>query len=236
MEGVTYLSQAQAQAIDDELMGAELGFSIDQLMELAGLSVASALAEVYPPRQHARVLVLCGPGNNGGDGLVAARHLRHFGYFPSVCLPKRTDKPLYHGLVKQLTALDIPFLTVEDVQSQPLCGRFDVVVDALFGFSFRGQPRPPFDALLKLLCPPAEAPPVVSVDIPSGWDVEAGDTTGSGLRPAMLVSLTAPKLGARRFGGPHHYLGGRFVPPSIIQRYDLRLPPYPGTAQCVRLA
>jgi hydroxyethylthiazole kinase-like uncharacterized protein yjeF len=123
MEGIAYLSQAQAQAIDDELMGAEQGFSLDQLMELAGLAVAHAIAEVYPPQQHPRVLVLCGPGNNGGDGLVAARHLRHFGYSPAVCLPKRTDRPLYHGLAKQLNALSVPFLTADEVKSQPLIGR-----------------------------------------------------------------------------------------------------------------
>ena len=122
MAGIAYLRQDQAQAIDDELMGAEQGFSLDQLMELAGLSCASAVAEVYPPQQHPRVLVLCGPGNNGGDGLVAARHLHHFGYSPAVCLPKRTEKPLYHGLVKQLNALGVPFLTAEEV-SQPLRGR-----------------------------------------------------------------------------------------------------------------
>ena len=57
-----------------------LGFSVDQLMELAGLSVASAVRAEYPPASHARVLVIAGPGNNGGDGLVAARHLHHFGY------------------------------------------------------------------------------------------------------------------------------------------------------------
>jgi hydroxyethylthiazole kinase-like uncharacterized protein yjeF len=61
-----------------------LGFSVDQLMELAGLSVAAALAEQYPPTSHRRVLVLAGPGNNGGDGLVAGRHLTHFGYDVSV--------------------------------------------------------------------------------------------------------------------------------------------------------
>ena len=56
----------------------ELGFSVDQLMELAGLSVASALHLEYGDKK--RVLVLVGPGNNGGDGLVAARHLYHFGH------------------------------------------------------------------------------------------------------------------------------------------------------------
>lgn len=71
--------QDEAAAVDEELMG-PLGFSVDQLMELAGLSVASAVLAEYPPGAHARPLVLAGPGNNGGDGLVAARHLHHFGY------------------------------------------------------------------------------------------------------------------------------------------------------------
>lgn len=61
-----------------------LGFSVDQLMELAGLSVASAIATEYSPRTQRRVLVIAGPGNNGGDGLVAARHLHHFGFAPEV--------------------------------------------------------------------------------------------------------------------------------------------------------
>lgn len=68
--------QADAVALDQDLMG-PLGFSVDQLMELAGLSVACAVAE---QTERSKVLVLVGPGNNGGDGLVAARHLHHFGY------------------------------------------------------------------------------------------------------------------------------------------------------------
>ena len=63
--------------LDKQLMG-PLGFSVDQLMELAGLSVACAVAAEAPA--NSRVLVLAGPGNNGGDGLVAARHLHHFGH------------------------------------------------------------------------------------------------------------------------------------------------------------
>lgn len=63
-----------------------LGFSVDQLMELAGLSVACSLASEYPLHTHPQVLVIAGPGNNGGDGLVAARHLHHFGYQVKVCL------------------------------------------------------------------------------------------------------------------------------------------------------
>ncbi|GAB2271392.1 Pyridoxine/pyridoxamine 5'-phosphate oxidase 1, chloroplastic [Dionaea muscipula] len=240
MESVSYLSQREAVEIDENLMG-PLGFSVDQLMELAGLSVATAIAEVYKPSTYTRVLAICGPGNNGGDGLVAARHLYHFGYKPSICYPKRTPKPLYTGLVTQLESLYIPFLSLEDLPSD-LSNDFDIVIDAIFGFSFHGNPRPPFDDLIQRLVElhsydqaHEKSPVIVSVDIPSAWHVEEGDIGGEGIKPDMLVSLTAPKLGAKKFRGPHHFLGGRFVPPVIANKYKLLLPPYPGTSMCVRI-
>lgn len=78
-----------------------------------------------------------------------------------------------------------------------------------------------------------------SIDIPSGWHVENGPTADDDdnhFQPALLVSLTAPKLCARHFHGQHHYLGGRFVPPGVAHKYALNLPDYPGTVTCVRLA
>lgn len=144
-------------------------------------------------------------------------------------------RPLFAGLVKQLTSLDIPFLSAEEVLSGPLHARCDLVLDALFGFSFRGEPKPPFDALLAALCCEPGTPPVASIDIPSGWDVEAGDVGGGGIKPDLLVSLTAPKLGVKDFAGRHHFLGGRFVPPAIATRFSLRLPAFRGSQQCVRM-
>lgn len=47
--------------------------------------------------------------------------------------------------------------------------------------------------------------------------------------------MTAPKLCAKKFSGRHHFLGGRFVPPSIVDKFKLQLPPYPGTSMCVRI-
>ncbi|KAJ6685636.1 putative proteinD(P)H-HYDRATE EPIMERASE [Salix purpurea] len=239
-ESISHLTQREAAEVDEILMG-PLGFSVDQLMELAGLSVASSIAEVYKPGEYSRVLVICGPGNNGGDGLVAARHLHHFGYKPFVCYPKRTQKPLYNGLVTQLESLSVPFLSVEDLHVD-LSGDFDILVDAMFGFSFHGSPRPPFDDLIQKLVQlhnyaqnRQKYPVIVSVDIPSGWHVEEGDVSGEGVKPDMLVSLTAPKLCAKKFTGPHHFLGGRFVPPSIVDKFKLHLPPYPGTSMCVRI-
>ncbi|XP_021599912.1 pyridoxine/pyridoxamine 5'-phosphate oxidase 1, chloroplastic isoform X2 [Manihot esculenta] len=239
-ESISYLTQRDAAEIDEILMG-PLGFSVDQLMELAGLSVATSIAEVYKPSEYNRVLAICGPGNNGGDGLVAARHLHHFGYKPFVCYPKRTAKPLFTGLVTQLESLAVPFLTVGDLPSE-LSKDFDVLVDAMFGFSFHGSPRPPFDDLIQKLVnlhkynqTRQKSSVIVSVDIPSGWHVEEGDVAGEGIKPHMLVSLTAPKLCAKKFSGPHHFLGGRFVPPSIVEKYKLHLPQYPGASMCVQI-
>ncbi|XVE60559.1 hypothetical protein DITRI_Ditri05aG0138500 [Diplodiscus trichospermus] len=237
---ISYLTQQEAAEIDETLMG-PLGFSVDQLMELAGLSVATSIAEVYKPSEYNCVLAICGPGNNGGDGLVAARHLYHFGYKPFVCYPKRTQKPLYSGLVTQLESLSVPFLSVDELP-EDLSKDFDILVDAMFGFSFHGAPRPPFDNLIQRLvylpnCGQMQqkSPVIVSVDIPSGWHVEDGDVSGEGIKPDMLVSLTAPKLCAKKFSGPHHFLGGRFVPPTIAEKYKLHLPQYPGTSMCVRI-
>lgn len=70
-------------------------FSIDQLMELAGLSVSQALFKLQPLSKGNRILVACGPGNNGGDGLVAARHLFHYGYKPTIYYPKQSKNELY---------------------------------------------------------------------------------------------------------------------------------------------
>lgn len=68
-----------------------------------------------------------------------------------VCYPKRTNKPLYQGLVTQLESLKLPFLDADDIlHGEPLAQRFDVVLDAMFGFSFKGDPRPPFDTLLQV--------------------------------------------------------------------------------------
>lgn len=77
-------SQTEAITIDQELFN-EYAFSVDQLMELAGLSVAVSVAKSYSDQasKESNVLVICGPGNNGGDGLVAARHLTLFVSTPS---------------------------------------------------------------------------------------------------------------------------------------------------------
>lgn len=224
------LSAKNAAALDKDLMSIG-AFSIDQLMELAGLSVSQAIYRVHPPSRGTRILVACGPGNNGGDGLVAARHLWHYGYKPTIYYPKQSKNDLYQRLSTQLKNLNIPF--TEDFSTA--LKDSDHVVDAIFGFSFSGEVREPFPAVIKAL---QETPiPVTSVDAPSSWNIEDGPPAsgpGSTFNPQVLVSLTAPKPLVKFFKG-RHFIGGRFVSPDIRKKYDLELPEYEGIDQIVEV-
>lgn len=233
-----YLSQSEAIDIDKELFE-KYQFSVDQLMELAGQSCAVAIAEAYPRRpadSSCRILVCCGPGNNGGDGLVCARHLKLFGYSPEIYYPKRPSNQLYERLLHQCVENDVPVLENRRVEAAPDSAVFQdyaVVVDALLGFSYRPPLREPFARVVELL--KGATVPICSVDIPSGWDVERGPPAEGGISPQMLVSLTAPKKCAASFQGKFHYLGGRFVPRKLETQYELNLPEYSGTSFVIRL-
>jgi len=229
-----FLTAKLAQQIDEELMSTAGAFSLDQLMELAGLACAQTLATVYNKEKYPRVLVCCGPGNQGGDGLVAARHLGMFGYQPTIWMPKPGSKDIYQRLKTQCDNMKIQTIPPSnDVDTlRDALARSDVVLDAIFGFSFKPPVRAPFDTALPLIS--KSGLPVVSVDIPSGWDVEMGNAAGVGLNPDVLLSLTAPKEGSRLFTG-RHFLGGRFVPKTMEEKFQLNLPEYPGFSQIVEL-
>lgn len=126
--------------------------------------------------------------------------------------------------------MDIPFVDDMPKPSQ-IDSEYKFIVDAIFGFSFKGNARPPFADVLSTL--EEVTIPVCSVDIPSGWHVENGNPAG--IQPDFLISLTAPKLCAKHFKGRFHFLGGRFVPDSLAQKYNLSLPDYPGTEPCIQL-
>lgn len=166
-----HLSQSVAQELDALLMAplarGGAGFTNEQLMELSGLVTAQALLHAHPRAR--RVAVLVGPGNNGGDALVAARHLAHFRVHTEIHFPKRksaADAPHIARLTEQCVALQLPFL---DAVSAALLQTFDVVLDGIFGFSYTpsadGVVRAPFDGVIAAVnqCTvPVEWPPCVA--------------------------------------------------------------------------
>ena len=233
---ITYVNAEISKAIDETLMTTNPGgFSIDQLMELAGLSVAYSVDDyykvIYPETtvNNKSIGVFCGPGNNGGDGLVAARHLKHFGYNPIVVYPKQSKGILFSNLVQQMIDLEIPVLKENEYEATPEnLSQFNFIIDSLFGFSFLGPAKEPFASIIDSFT--KTSIPILSVDIPSGWNVNEGDIYHSNFTPSAVISLTAPKLCMKGFTGTH-YVGGRFVPKKIAELYHLNLVQYTGTNQ-----
>lgn len=145
-----YLNQSDATQIDVDLF-TEYKYSVDQLMELAGLSCAHAIAKCYSVDRIQRILICCGPGNNGGDGLVCARHLALLGYQCDVYYPLRTDKELYQNLMWQCKAFTDAIDILDECPTLQATQQYGLIVDALFGFSFKPPVRPKFQPIMDLL-------------------------------------------------------------------------------------
>lgn len=227
-----YVTASKAAAIDSALMSPSYGFTLTQLMELAGLAVSHVVARTCA--RGSRVTLVCGPGNNGGDGLVAARHLHMFGYRACVVYPKRVEREPFMGLVRQLEGIGVPVLDGVGVPEG------DVVVDCVFGFSFKADKglRDPFGEVLKGMNERKGI--LVCVDVPSGWGVDSGERVEGAVRvPDVLVSLTAPKVFAKELEGREgfvHYVGGRFVPERLKRELEFEVPDYEGIEQIVKVS
>lgn len=185
-----YLNAEDAYDLDQQLFST--GYTLEQLMELAGLAVAEAVYDVSPPctEQKQRALIVCGPGNNGGDGLVAGRHLVMFGYDVVVVYPKRSSRePHYSKLVKQCE--DVGVQVLDDIPGH-VDEKFDIIVDAIFGFSFKGQAREPFASIIQTMMEMQQKQQalIIAVDVPSGWNVDEGDVANTQeRREAILVKI-----------------------------------------------
>jgi NAD(P)H-hydrate epimerase len=167
------------------------------LMESAGRGAASAIQHLHP---RGRVLVVCGSGNNGGDGLVAARTLRAWGRDVRVLAAgsKPPDDALRHGWEMEIASVDA---LDEEVAAA------DVLVDALLGTGSTGAPRPPYDRVIRALN--ASGKPIVAVDGPSGIDFTTGAAAGEVVHAGLTVTFGAPKRGLLLFPGRAH--AGRIV-------------------------
>jgi ADP-dependent NAD(P)H-hydrate dehydratase / NAD(P)H-hydrate epimerase len=157
-----------------------------RLMENAGRAVAEEVGRRFPDA--ARVAVLCGPGNNGGDGFVAARHLKDKGYAIALGLLGEPAK-LPADAAAMARRWDGP---VEPL-SLDLLARADLVVDAVFG---AGLARPIEGTVAALINAVNErALPVIAVDVPSGIDGTTGAVRGVAIRATATVTFFRPKPG-----------------------------------------
>jgi ADP-dependent NAD(P)H-hydrate dehydratase / NAD(P)H-hydrate epimerase len=186
---------------------AHSGIDSYRLMEKAGAAVAAAALRLYPGAQ--RFLVLCGPGNNGGDGYVAARLLHESG--------ARVD--IFHlgdpGRLKgdALRAMAACTLQGEDIgRYEPREG--DVVIDGLFGAGLARDVPPDVANLIRAV--DRAGTPVIAIDLPSGLDGRTGAVLGAAFRAAHTVTFMTRKPG-------HLLIPGRELC-GTLEVFDIGIP------------
>jgi ADP-dependent NAD(P)H-hydrate dehydratase / NAD(P)H-hydrate epimerase len=183
-----------------------LGVPSLELMEAAGRAVAEVVAGLAP---EGPVRVVCGKGNNGGDGFVAARLLRAMGFEVEVLM-------LWPGEeLRGDAAANFERFGGEVVEGG-LAGRLagsGAVVDAIFGTGFEGAPREPAAEAIRAIngC----GAPVVACDIASGVDASSGEVAGEAVEADVTVSFHAAKLGQRIAPGKWRTGELRVVPIGI---------------------
>lgn len=175
------------------------------LMERAGAAVAEAVAGLMGNEvEDARVHVLCGSGNNGGDGFVAARALANRGARVRMILTAPAERlrgdarAFYTAAVK----MGIPAVTVaeEDLRKLALALKTaDVIVDAILGTGVRGALRPLIAGVVSAVNESGR--PVVAVDIPSGVQADSGKVDTTAVKATLTVSFGLPKVGHLLYPG-----------------------------------
>jgi NAD(P)H-hydrate epimerase len=186
------LSRDQARALDRRAMD-EFAVPGIVLMENAGRSMAELLLRlgVQGP-----VVICCGKGNNGGDGLVIARHLDASGVQVRILLFASPEDLTGDAAVNYtiVARSGIPLASQPDLDAvrREVAGA-DWVVDALFGSGLQGAIRPPLDAVVEAInASPAR---VLAVDVPSGLDSDTGKPLGPTVRAHHTATVVAPKKG-----------------------------------------
>jgi hydroxyethylthiazole kinase-like uncharacterized protein yjeF len=217
------VTTAQMRAI--EAAADRAGVSYAQMMEAAGRAVAQAVLARVESAAAQRVVVLCGRGNNGGDGLVAAYHLAEAGAAVSVYCPAPLDEQSPNLQRVRRRGLPVESLT-GDPDGQVLqqwLSQATVVVDAVFGTGVRlplaGSAADVLRQAARALAARSMPPLRVAVDCPSGMNCDTGEVDPVALPADVTVTFAAAKLG--HFAFPAAEMAGELIVADIGISADL---------------
>ncbi len=211
-----------AQMVEvDRLMIEEWQITLIQMMENAGRSLADLTKHFLDGAVSGKkVVVLSGTGNNGGGGMVAARHLHNWGAQVELVIvgsqAKLKDVPAHQaGIAAKMGIL----------KSQADLSAADVIIDAMIGYGLTGAPRPPITGWVTRAN--ASGKPILALDNPTGLNTTTGIPADPCIRAAATLTLALPKVGlttdqARPFIGDL-YLADISVPPELYAAPSLQM-------------
>jgi NAD(P)H-hydrate epimerase len=189
------------------------------LMERAGVGVVTHLLEHYGPVKGKKVLVWCGKGNNGGDGLAVARLLQRQGAHLTVILMapyqelSKDAKTMYRRFKKKAKPSQILVLPHPD-KFEPLTENSHIIIDALLGTGLSSSLRKPYLTAIHTINDSRAF--TVAVDIPSGLDSETGAMLGTAITADLTVTFGCPKIGL--------YVGSAIDQVGHIEVADIGIP------------
>lgn len=218
------LSAAQMREVD-RLMVEVYHIDLIQMMENAGLQFALLAKRLLNNDITDRPLVvLAGRGNNGGGGLVAARHLLNWGAWVQIVLthPAETYNNVPAQQLTILQAMGAPLAWAEEGWELPLA---DLLLDAMIGYGLRNAPQGKARDLIQLAN--SSRAPILSLDVPSGIDSTTGQRFTPHIHATATLTLALPKTGllvaAQACGDL--YLADISVPPQLYADLGLAAPP-----------
>jgi len=202
------------------------------LMENAGTGVVDAIEEwfsVESPGRRLPVSIFVGKGNNGGDGLVIARHLTNRGYDIRTYLMAEADKFTGEALVNLQIArnmgLPMEFILSEEQleEHKAEIAASGLLVDAIFGTGLKGAVRGFAAGVIDFMN--STGIPILAVDLPSGLEASTGKTEGACIRAALTVTMALPKRGLLLYPGAN-FVGDLQVvdigvPPEVVESQDV---------------
>ncbi len=213
----------------DSLAVKFFGLDVLQLMENTGRGVAEIARIILGKLRGREITILCGKGNNGGDGLVAARWLINWGAKVKIILACHPDELSEHnraqlGVLRSMFA-DVIHL-IHSYQYEDAIKRADLVIDGLLGYNIQGDPR---DLCAKLIeFTNQNAKKVLAIDIPSGLDPDTGQPFNPCIKADSTITFCLPKKGlleksARDFVGKI-YLADIGIPTEVFEKMGLKIP------------
>ena len=213
------LTSSQMKEIDRKTIQ-DIGLPGPVLMENAGRQVVRALTEVFPHPSRERIVIVAGKGNNGGDGFVAARHLRAAGASPMLLVLSRIEDlqgdAALNASIARSCGLDIAEVLTSDEwkKQRPGLIQATVIIDAIFGTGLAKPAEGLFAEAIEGInrCRGFK----IAVDIPSGLSADSFEIIGPTVKADLTVTLAAPKV-AHVFPPAENYVG-------VLQVADIGVP------------
>jgi NAD(P)H-hydrate epimerase len=216
--GIVYVTSDEMRKMD-EVTIREFQVDVFMLMENAGRATATLARQMLRGTTFGKpVACLVGGGNNGGDGMVAARHLANWGADVEVIVGTTKDrmKSVPLGQLHILEKMGIPILSTDYALRD-----YDLLIDGLIGYGLEGNPRDRVAMIIKDAN--ASGRPILALDLPSGMNATTGESYNPCIKAAATLTLALPKTGFLASGGSPYigdlYLADISIPGKVYRSF-----------------